>query len=95
MRTLAADFARELNELRDERHATWEQIARRAGISRSYLRDIAGGRTGQGVPSERVVVAIAQAFEVAPDHFRITRARAVLASPQAIDAVYARLSRVA
>lgn len=94
-RALSVEFAAELNELRAERAVSWDELARRSGVSRTYLRDLAGARSGQGIPSETVVEKIAAALEVPADHFRITRARFVLASPRAIDAVYKRLKPVA
>jgi transcriptional regulator with XRE-family HTH domain len=93
-RKLAADFARELTELRKDRGLSWDELAARSEVSRTYLRDLARGR-GSGLPSDPVVRRIAGAFDVAPDHFRITRARAVLASPQVIDAVYTKLRKAA
>lgn len=91
-RELVGDFARELNALREVRALTWEELARRAGVSRTYLRDLAGERSGQGFPSEACVARIAGALEVDPDHFRLTRARVVLRSAKTIDAVYAKLT---
>lgn len=92
-RNLAVDFAAELSALREQHGVTWDELARRSGVSRTYLRYLATGRDGHGLPSERVVELVAAAFEVEPDHFRITRARALLASPRVIDTVYAKLTK--
>jgi transcriptional regulator with XRE-family HTH domain len=91
-RKLAADFAAEVTELRQERGLSWDEFARRSGVSRTYLRDLSSGR-GRGLPSEGKVAAIADALDVEPDHFRLTRARAVLSSPKVIDTVYAKLRK--
>lgn len=91
-RKLAADFASELSELRQARGLSWDELAARSGVSRTYLRDLEAGR-GASLPSPRIVGLIAGALEVAPDHFRVTRARAVLASPKVIDTVYGKLRR--
>jgi transcriptional regulator with XRE-family HTH domain len=88
---LREDFAGELDELRRQRGVSWEALAQAAGVSRTYLRDLAAARHGQGIPSEAVVERIARALDVEPDHFRLTRARAVIAEPKVIDAVYAKL----
>lgn len=90
LRKLAQDFAVELTELKRERGLGWNELAARSGVSRTYLRDLCSGR-GRGLPTEPMVQRIAAALEVQPDHFRITRARAVLASPQVIDTVYGKL----
>ncbi len=89
-RKLAVDFARELSELRKDQGLSWDEFAARSGVSRTYLRDLCSGR-GRGLPSEPVVRRIAAALDVEPDHFRLTRARAVLASPKTIDVVYGKL----
>lgn len=89
-RKLAADFAAELSALRLERRVSWDDLAARSGVSRTYLRDLSAAR-GRGLPSPIVVERIAVALEVRPDYFRLTRARAVIASPKVIDTVYAKL----
>jgi transcriptional regulator with XRE-family HTH domain len=93
-RQLAEDFARELAELKKERGLSWAELGARSGVSIVYLRDLCSGRGGgRGVPSETVVRKIAAALDVEPDHFRLTRARAVLSSPKVIDTVYSRLRK--
>lgn len=91
-RRLAADFAVELSALKAERAIPWEVLAAESGVSRTYLRDLAVAR-GRGLPSEHVVTLIAAAFEVEPDYFRLTRARALIRSPKVIDTVYAKLEK--
>jgi transcriptional regulator with XRE-family HTH domain len=91
-RKLAVDFAAELSELRQARGLSFDELTRRSGVSRTYLRDLCSGR-GRGLPSEAIVGRIAAALDVEPDHFRLTRARAVLASPQVIDTVYGKLRK--
>lgn len=85
-------FGEELTELRVRRGVSWQELARRANVSATYLKDISYGRRGQGAPSPPVVAAIAAALDVEPDYFLLVRARAVLAHPEAIDAAYKRLA---
>lgn len=91
-RKLATDFAAELTELKHAQGLTFDELTARSGVSRTYLRDLSSGHRCS-LPSEAVVARIAGALEVPPDHFRLTRARAVLASPQVIDTVYSRLRK--
>ena len=91
-RQLCADFAAELSMLQIERGVSWVELAARSGLSRTYLRDLGCAR-GRGIPSEKTVDRIAHALEVGPDHFRITRARALLSSPKVIDTLYAKLPK--
>jgi len=92
---LATTFAEEMSALKVKRGLSWAELARRVNVSSTYLKDISYGRRGQGVPSEPIVAAIADAFDVSEDHFLLTRARAVLASPDAIDAGYKHLRKTA
>lgn len=89
------DFGAELDELRQQRGFSWDELARRSNVSATYLKDLAHARRGHGWPSELVVERIAAALDVRPDHFRITRARCILARPKVIDTVYDRLTRKA
>jgi transcriptional regulator with XRE-family HTH domain len=88
---LATSFALELEALRVDRGLTMKELSRRSGVSRTYLRDLVSVRSGQGLPSTATVEKLAAALDVEPDHFRLIRARVVLESPRAIDAVYVRL----
>lgn len=90
---LARDFSVELRALLDARAVSLHELSRRSGVSRTYLRDLVAVRYGQGLPSTSTVEKIASALEVEPDHFRVIRARIVLASPRTIDAVYERLKQ--
>jgi transcriptional regulator with XRE-family HTH domain len=85
----AFGFGAELAQLRAERGVSWEELARRARVSASYLKDIAAGRRGHAWPHQDIVEAIAAGLEVAPDYFLITRARIVLGDRDAIDTAYA------
>jgi transcriptional regulator with XRE-family HTH domain len=91
-RALVEDFAAELDARRRELGLTWDELARRSSVSRTYLRDLAAAREGQGAPSATVVSRIAVALDVRPDYFRLHRARVVLTSREAIDRVYAKLT---
>lgn len=48
-----------LKELRKERNMTMAEVAKKAGISQSYYRDIENGRRGYEVPV-RTATAIAE-----------------------------------
>ncbi len=85
-----SDFGTELDELRRRRGLSWDDLAHRANVSSTYLKDISYGR--HAWPSEPIVFAVAAALDVEPDYFRITRARRVLESPTAVDAGYASLN---
>jgi transcriptional regulator with XRE-family HTH domain len=91
-RRLAADFADELAELRATEGLSWDDLAARSGVSRTYLRDLSVCR-GRGLPSERIVAKVAAALGVPADHFRLTRARALIGSPKVIDTVYAKICK--
>lgn len=90
---LVHDFARELDEARRAQRLSFEKLAELSGVSKTYLRDLAAARRSQGLPSPEKVERIAAALGVRADHFRVTRARAVLAHPKAVDLVYAKLKR--
>jgi transcriptional regulator with XRE-family HTH domain len=93
-RRLADDFALELTALKAERAVTWDALAARAGVSKTYLIDLGNGRA-VGHPSQAIIEKVAAALEVPADHFRLTRARAIIGSPKVIDTVYAKLSKTA
>jgi transcriptional regulator with XRE-family HTH domain len=93
-RRLADDFAEELSALKAERGVSWEALVAASGVSKTYLLDLASSR-GRGLPSSVMVERIAGALDVRPDHFRITRARAIIASAKVIDAVYVKLPKKA
>lgn len=88
---LGRDFGAELLALLEQRQLSLNALSAAAGVNRTYLHDLIHGRRGQRGPSPAMVERIAAALEVEPDHFRITRARAVLNNPKAVDVVYKRL----
>jgi transcriptional regulator with XRE-family HTH domain len=89
----ALSFGDELAELRAAAGLSYSELARRANVSATYLKDLTYGRRGHSWPSVDVVSNIAAALGVPPDRFRLVRARAVLAEPEAIDRAYANLRR--
>jgi transcriptional regulator with XRE-family HTH domain len=80
------DFGHELDALRRKRGLSWARLAAEANVAQSYLVEISHGR--RGWPSQPIVDAVAAALDVDPDYFTLTRARAVLESPKAIEAGY-------
>jgi transcriptional regulator with XRE-family HTH domain len=88
---LGRDFGHELQQLLEKRGISVNAFADQAHISRTYLADLIHGRRGQRGPTADMVARIAAELEVPPDHFRITRVRAVIAHPHAVDAVYKKI----
>ena len=83
-------FGAQLDQRRRELGLSWDALASRSKVSRTYLQDLAAGRRGNVWPSEPVVAKVATALGVEPDYFLLTRARVVLAEPVTIDAAYKR-----
>src|SRR6201993_708579 len=79
----------------DEQSVTYRQLASRTGLSAGYLNHLVHGN--RPVPSNDVVVTLAKALEVEPEHFREFRLRAITerleAMPALIDRLYRQLNR--
>jgi transcriptional regulator with XRE-family HTH domain len=87
-------FGDELAERKRELGLSFETLAQRAGVSRSYLQDITAHRRGYSWPSQELVDRIAAALGVASDYFTITKARAVLEERQVLDVAYSKVKSV-
>jgi transcriptional regulator with XRE-family HTH domain len=88
-------FGETMQSLMDERGVTYRQLATRTGLSAGYLNHLVHGN--RPVPSNDVVVTLATALEVEPEHFREYRLRIITerleAMPALIDRLYRQLSR--
>lgn len=87
-------FGHELAALKDARGISFEHLAQQTGYARTYLQDICAGRRGHTWPAQELVDRVAAAFDVEPDHFTITRARAVLEEPTVLDVAYGKVKSV-
>jgi transcriptional regulator with XRE-family HTH domain len=88
-------FGETVQHLMDELGVTYRQLAARTGLSAGYLNHLVHGN--RPVPSNDVVVTLAKALEVEPEHFREYRLRMITerleAMPALIDRLYRQLSR--
>jgi transcriptional regulator with XRE-family HTH domain len=88
-------FGETVQRLMDELGVTYRQLAGRTGLSAGYLNHLVHGN--RPVPSNDVVVTLAKALEVEPEHFREYRLRMITerleAMPALIDRLYKQLSR--
>jgi transcriptional regulator with XRE-family HTH domain len=88
-------FGETVQRLMDELGVTYRQLASRTGLSAGYLNHLVHGN--RPVPSNDVVVTLAKALEVEPEHFREFRLRMITerleAMPALIDRLYRQLSR--
>ena len=88
-------FGETVQRLMDELGVTYRQLAARTGLSAGYLNHLVHGN--RPVPSNDVVVTLAKALEVEPEHFREYRLRMITdrleAMPALIDRLYRQLSR--
>ena len=88
-------FGETVQRLMDELGVTYRQLASRTGLSAGYLNHLVHGN--RPVPSNDVVVTLAKALEVEPEHFREYRLRVITdrleAMPALIDRLYRQLSR--
>lgn len=87
-------FGAELSELKEKTGKSFEQLAEETGYTRTYLQDIAAGRRGGRWPARELVEKIAAALGVEPDHFTITKARAVIEEPTVLDVAYSKVKSV-
>jgi transcriptional regulator with XRE-family HTH domain len=90
-------FGETVQRLMDEQGVTYRQLASRTGLSAGYLNHLVHGN--RPVPSNDVVVTLADALEVEPEHFREYRLRMITerleAMPALIDRLYRQLNREA
>ena len=88
-------FGETVQGLMDEHGVTYRQLATRTGLSAGYLNHLVHGN--RPVPSNDVVVTLAGALEVEPEHFREYRLRMITerleAMPALIDRLYRQLNR--
>ena len=88
-------FGETVQRLMDEQGVTYRQLATRTGLSAGYLNHLVHGN--RPVPSNDVVVTLAGALEVEPEHFREFRLRMITerleAMPALIDRLYRQLNR--
>ena len=68
-------FGDTVQRLMDEVGVTYRQLAARTGLSAGYLNHLVHGN--RPVPSNDVVVTLAKALEVEPEHFREYRVRMI------------------
>jgi transcriptional regulator with XRE-family HTH domain len=88
-------FGETVQSLMDELGVTYRQLAARTGLSAGYLNHLVHGN--RPVPSNDVVVTLAKALDVEPEHFREYRLRMITerleAMPALIDRLYRQLNR--
>jgi len=88
-------FGETVQRLMDEQGVTYRQLASRTGLSAGYLNHLVHGN--RPVPSNDVVVTLAGALEVEPEHFREYRLRMITdrleAMPALIDRLYRQLNK--
>ena len=88
-------FGETVQRLMDEQGVTYRQLATRTGLSAGYLNHLVHGN--RPVPSNDVVVTLAGALEVEPEHFREFRLRMITerleAMPALIDRLYRQLNK--
>ena len=88
-------FGETVQQLMDDLGVTYRQLAARTGLSAGYLNHLVHGN--RPVPSNDVVVTLAKALDVEPEHFREYRLRMITerleAMPALIDRLYRQLSR--
>jgi transcriptional regulator with XRE-family HTH domain len=84
-------FGETVQRLMDELGVTYRQLASRTGLSAGYLNHLVHGN--RPVPSNDVVVTLAKALEVEPEHFREYRLRMITERLEAMPALIDRLYR--
>lgn len=86
-------FGATVQRLMDEQGVTYRKLAAQTGLSAGYLNHLVHGN--RPVPSNDVVVTLAKALEVEPEHFREFRIRVITEKlagmPQLIDRLYKQL----
>ena len=86
-------FGPTIQSLMSERGTTYRALAERTGLSAGYLNHLVHGN--RPVPSNDVVMTLAGALGVDPEHFREYRLRVITERlekmPELIDRLYRRL----
>jgi transcriptional regulator with XRE-family HTH domain len=87
-------FGATIEALMAEVGVTYRELAARTGLSAGYLNHLVHGN--RPVPSNEVVLSLAQALGVEAEHFREYRLRVITerleAMPELIDRLYRRFS---
>jgi transcriptional regulator with XRE-family HTH domain len=87
-------FGEALREVMQEQGVTYRGLAARAGVSAGYLNHIVHGN--RPAPANDVIVTLAKALDVEPEHFREYRIRVITAKleemPALVDRLYKRLA---
>jgi len=86
-------FGPAIEQLMNESGTTYRGLAARTGLSAGYLNHLVHGN--RPVPSNDVIQRLADALDVAPEHFREYRLRVITerleAMPEMVDRLYRRL----
>jgi transcriptional regulator with XRE-family HTH domain len=86
-------FGPTVQALMSERKTTYRALADRTGLSAGYLNHLVHGN--RPVPSDDVIVTLAKALRVEPEHFREYRIRVITerleAMPDLVDRLYKRI----
>ena len=86
-------FGATVQALMAETGTTYRALAQRTGLSAGYLNHLVHGN--RPVPSNEVIVSLANALGVEPEHFREYRIRVITerleAMPELVDRLYRRL----
>jgi transcriptional regulator with XRE-family HTH domain len=86
-------FGPTVQALMTERKTTYRALADRTGLSAGYLNHLVHGN--RPVPSDDVIVALAKALRVEPEHFREYRIRVITEKlelmPDLVDRLYKRI----
>jgi transcriptional regulator with XRE-family HTH domain len=86
-------FGPTVQALMTERGTTYRALADRTGLSAGYLNHLVHGN--RPVPSDDVIVTLAKALRVEPEHFREYRIRVITQKletmPDLVDRLYKRI----
>jgi transcriptional regulator with XRE-family HTH domain len=86
-------FGATVQALMNERRTTYRALADRTGLSAGYLNHLVHGN--RPVPSDDVIVTLAKALRVEPEHFREYRIRVITqrleTMPDLVDRLYKRI----
>src|SRR3954466_7661975 len=86
-------FGPAVERLMNETGTTYRGLAAKTGLSAGYLNHLVHGN--RPVPSNNVVVTLAEALDVEPEHFREYRLRLITdrleQMPDLVDRLYRRL----
>jgi transcriptional regulator with XRE-family HTH domain len=86
-------FGPTVQSLMTERGTTYRALADRTGLSAGYLNHLVHGN--RPVPSDDVMVTLAKALRVEPEHFREYRIRVITEKletmPDLVDRLYKRI----